>query len=272
MPRRGTDSDSTWDGAGVVITGAAQGIGAAYADRLAAEGARLVLADLKPEGLRSVAERTNAIAVQGDCSTSEGIRQLVDRATEHLGDIDVWIGNAGVDAGQGLHADEASWDLSWQVNVLAHARAARLLIPRWLERGSGRFIVTASAAGLLTVLGSPTYAVTKHGAVAYAEWLAATYGAHGIKVHAVCPQGVQTDMLAGIDEAAAAIISADGALQPSDVAQALVDAVERETFLVLPHPQVADYYRYRATHTDKWLSGMQSLQAKLDAARPLTDR
>jgi len=259
-------SDTSWDDKGVVITGAAQGIGAAYADRLAAEGARLVVADLKADGLQAVAERTHALAVPGDCSTSDGIRELVDRATEHLGDIDVWVGNAGVDAGQGLDADEAAWELSWQVNVLAHARAARLLIPRWLERGSGRFIVTASAAGLLTVLGSPTYAVTKHGAVAYAEWLAATYGAHGIRVHAVCPQGVQTDMLAGIDEAAAAIISADGALQPADVADALVDAVARETFLVLPHRQVADYYAYRAAHTDKWLRGMQGLQAKLDAA------
>lgn len=251
-----------------MITGAAGGIGAAYAERLAAEGARVVLSDLSRTGLEQVAARTGGATVVADCGNPDGVRSLVGQAREHLGEIDVWIGNAGVDAGHGLEADESDWELSWQVNVLAHARAARLLVPHWLERGQGRFIVTASAAGLLTMLGSPTYSVTKHGAVAYAEWLAATYGHRGIHVHAVCPQGVQTDMLARIDPVAAEMISADGALPPSAVADALVDAVDRESFLVLPHPQVGEYYGLRATQTDAWLTGMQRLQRRLDANPP----
>lgn len=259
-----TSGCDQWRDAAVVITGAAGGIGAAYAERLAAEGARLVLSDVRADELAAVADRLGATAVAADCATEDGIRDLVERSRACLGEIDVWIGNAGVDAGHGIDADERAWELAWQVNVLAHTRAARLLVPRWLERGHGRFVVTASAAGLLTVLGSPTYAVTKHGAVAYAEWLAATYGHRGIEVHAVCPQGVQTDMLAGIDQASAAIIAADGALLPAEVADALVAAVDRGAFLVLPHPQVADYYRFRASQTDAWLAGMQRLQRRLD--------
>lgn len=151
--------------------------------------------------------------------------------------------------------------------MLAHVRAARLLVPRWLERGTGRFVITASAAGLLTILDQPTYAVTKHGAEAFAEWLAASYGHRGIDVHAICPQGVRTDMYPGPgDNPAAATIGHDGTLAPADVADALVETLARGDFLVLPHPEVKDYFALRASDTDRWLRGMQRLQARIDEA------
>ena len=188
---------TSWSRQRVVVTGAARGIGAAVAERLAGLGARLVVTDVLDEQVRATADRVGAQAVCVDVGTADGVSTLVDEALSRLGEIDVWVGNAGVARGAGLDAPESDWDVSWQVNVLAHVRAARLLVPPWLERGHGRFVVTASAAGLLTILGQPSYAVTKHGAEAFAEWLAATYGHRGIDVHAICPQGVRTDMSPG---------------------------------------------------------------------------
>lgn len=256
-----------WPGRRVVVTGAARGIGAAIAERLSSLGARVVVTDVLQRELADTADRIGAEAIPVDISTESGVRSVVDAALGSLGDIDVWVGNAGVARGTGLDAAEADWELSWSVNVLAHVRAARLLVPRWLERGSGRFVVTASAAGLLTILGQPSYAVTKHGAEAFAEWLSASYGHRGIRVHAICPQGVRTDMYPGPgDDPLADIIGHDGALQPSDVADALVKAIAAEEFLVLPHPEVRDYYAARASDPDRWLRGMQRLQAQVDAA------
>lgn len=256
---------TTWQDQRVVVTGSARGIGAAIAERLASLGARVVITDrLEPE-LQETAKRIGAQAISADISTVDGVTRVVDEATAMLGEIDMWVGSAGVARGSGLDAAEADWELSWSVNVLAHVRAARLLIPRWLERGSGRFVVTASAAGLLTVLGQPSYAVTKHGAEAFAEWLAATYGHRGIDVHAICPQGVRTDMYPGPgDDPLADIIGHDGALEPADVAEALVKTVAAGEFLVLPHPEVKDYFAARGANPDKWLRGMQRLQARAD--------
>lgn len=261
---------STWDGTGVVITGAARGIGRAIAERLHAEGARLVLADVLEDPLAETAAALNVPAVAGDCASDEGARRLVDQAREHLGEIDCFIGNAGIARGDGLDgSSEHDWADSWEVNVMAHVRATRLLLPRWLERGSGRYVLTASAAGLLTVLGQPTYAVTKHAAESYAEWLAVTYGHRGVNVHAICPQGVLTDMYPGTgDGGVADIIGNDGALPPAAVAEALVRAVEAGEFLVLPHPEVRDYFAYRGTKTDSWIRGMQKLQTRLDESAP----
>lgn len=256
---------TSWPGQRVVVTGAARGIGAAVAERLTALGARLVITDLLDDQLRATVDRLQAQAISADIGTVDGVGEVVDAALSTLGEIDVWVGNAGVARGAGLDTPESDWDVSWQVNVLAHVRAARLLIPRWLERGSGRFVVTASAAGLLTVLGQPSYAVTKHGAEAFAEWLAATYGHRGIDVHAICPQGVRTDMYPGPGaDPVADIIGHDGALDPSDVADALVTALAHGDFLVLPHPEVKDYFALRGGDTDKWLRGMQRLQARID--------
>ena len=161
---------STWEGAGVVVTGAARGIGRAIAERLHAEGARLVVADVLTDPLNDTAAALDAFAVEGDCASELGARRLVERARQHLGGIDCFVGNAGVSRGDGLHgSSEQDWADSFEVNVMAHVRASRLLIPHWLERGHGRFVLTASAAGLLTILGQPTYAVTKHAAESYAE-------------------------------------------------------------------------------------------------------
>lgn len=257
---------STWDGAGVVVTGAARGIGRAIAQRLHAEGARLVLADVLTDPLTETASELGAFAVQGDCASEAGAGRLVERAGEHLGEIDCFVGNAGVACGEGLQgSSEQDWADSFEVNVMAHVRATRLLIPRWLERGQGRYVLTSSAAGLLTILGQPTYAVSKHAAESFAEWLAASYGHRGVDVHAICPQGVLTDMYPGTgDGGQADVIGHDGALQPVDVAEALVRAVDAGEFLVLPHPEVRDYFAFRGTQTDKWLRGMQKLQARLD--------
>jgi NAD(P)-dependent dehydrogenase (short-subunit alcohol dehydrogenase family) len=175
----------------------------------------------------------------------------------------VWFGNAGIERGHGLDAPEEDWAAALQVNVMAHVRAARLLVPRWVERGTGRFVVTASAAGLLTMLGSPSYSVSKHGAVAFAEWLSATYRHRGVVVQAICPQGVRTRMY---EEAGALkeVLGHDAVLTPEEVAEAAWSALGDDRFLVLPHPQVGEYYAARATDTDRWLGGMNRVQQHLD--------
>ncbi len=185
-------------------------------------------------------------------------------ALTELGAIDIWFGNAGIDRGRGLAASEGDWAASLEVNLMGHVRAARLLVPHWLERGRGRYVVTASAAGLLTMLGSPTYSVSKHAVVAYAEWLSATYRHRGIVVQALCPQGVETAMLARSGPLRE-IIAADGALTPEAVADTVIAALAGEDFLILPHPQVREYFAARATVTDRWLSGMNRLQRRLEA-------
>lgn len=252
-----------------VVTGAARGIGAALATRLAAEGLRVVVTDVDAAELDATAQSIGAYAVPADVATEAGVNHLVDAAHDHLGEVDVWFGNAGVDLGHGLDASEHDWQLSHAVNVLAHVRAARLLVPGWIERGRGRYVVTASAAGLLTMLGSPVYSVTKHGAVAFAEWLSATYRHRGVVVQAICPQGVQTRMLEGSGPLKD-LLTHDARLTPEQVAGAAWAALADERFLVLPHPEVADYYAGRATDTDRWLRGMNRLQQALDAKETTT--
>jgi len=252
--------------AGVVVTGAGHGIGRAIAQRMAAQGARVVVNDLDADAAARVAgEIGGAVAVPGDAATEEGVAALVGAAREHLGRVDVYFANAGIEVGGGVDAPEQDWGRALEVNVMAHVRAARLLVPEWLETGGGRFVVTASAAGLLTMLGSAPYAVSKHAAVAFAEWLSATYGHRGIVVQAICPQGVRTRML---DESGPLkdLLSHDTALEPEQVADTVWHALHDDRFLILPHAEVATYYEHRATDTDRWLAGMQKLQARLDGA------
>lgn len=251
------------EGQGVVVTGAGGGIGAALARRAAAEGARVVVNDLALDSIADLATEIGGYAVEGDAASEAGVASLVEAAKGHLGQIDVFFANAGIERGVGLNASEADWDLALNVNVLAHVRTARLLVPEWVERGQGRLVVTASAAGLLTMLGSPAYSVTKHGAVAFAEWLYATYRHKGIHVHAICPQGVKTRMY---DESGPLkdLLSHDAVLTPEQVADATFAAMEAEQFLVLPHPEVAEYYAARATQTERWLKGMNKVQQHLD--------
>ncbi|MET8151112.1 SDR family oxidoreductase [Actinoplanes sp. NPDC049668] len=248
----------------VVVTGAGHGIGRALATRLTAEGARVVVNDLDAAAATRVADDIGGHAVTGDAASEAGVTALVDAARRHLGGIDIWFANAGIDRGEGLQASEADWAAALDVNVLAHVRAARLLVPEWLERGAGRFVVTASAAGLLTMLGNPTYSVSKHAAVAFAEWLSATYRHRGVVVQAICPQGVRTRML---DNAGPLqeLLSHDTAIAPEEVAEAMWQALADDRFLVLPHPEVAGYYANRAVQTDRWLVGMNKLQRRLEA-------
>lgn len=262
-----TSPTQTLQDAGAVVTGAGHGIGRALAARLVAEGARVVVNDLDEQACRRVADELGATAAPGDCAGEDGVQRLVAAATEALGRIDVFCANAGIDAGfGGLQTDDGTWSRMLETNVMSHVRAARALVPGWLADGrGGRFVVTASAAGLLTMIGSAPYSVTKHGAVAFAEWLSVTYGARGVTVQAICPQGVQTRML---EEAGPlqALLSRDRALAPEQVADAWVESLTDDRFLVLPHPEVADYYRARAGDTDAWLGGMRRLQAKVDRA------
>jgi NAD(P)-dependent dehydrogenase (short-subunit alcohol dehydrogenase family) len=245
------------------VTGAARGIGRAIAARLAREGWQVVVADLDAAELAVVADESGALAVPGDSSTDAGVRHLVDTAYEHLGHVDVFFANAGIGTLKGLDASDAEWARALETNVLAHVRASRLLVPRWLEAGGGRLVVTASAAGLLTMLGDAPYSVSKHSAIAFAEWLSATYRHRGIVVQAICPQGVQTRML---EESGPLrdLLTRDATVSADDVADAAWEALAGDDFLVLPHPEVRDYYAERAAHPDAWLAGMNRLQQKLD--------
>jgi NAD(P)-dependent dehydrogenase (short-subunit alcohol dehydrogenase family) len=266
-------------GRGVVVTGAGRGIGRALALRAAREGARVVVNDLDPDTARAVADEVGGTAVPGDAASAAGVRTLVEEATGALGRVDVFLANAGIDGAHGpdsLQTPDEAWARIVDVNVMAHVRAAREMVPRWLADGrGGRFVVTASAAGLLTMIGSAPYSVTKHAAVGFAEWLSVTYGARGVRVHAICPQGVRTQMLEDAGPLQE-LLSRDRALEPDEVADALVTAIEEERFLVLPHPEVAGYYAARATDTDRWLAGMRRLQQKVDGALgttgPTTDQ
>jgi NAD(P)-dependent dehydrogenase (short-subunit alcohol dehydrogenase family) len=250
-------------GAGVVVTGAGSGIGRALARGLAGAGARVVVNDLNVEAATAVAEEIGGYPAPGDVSTAPGVHDLIDAAREYLNEIDIYCSNAGIAIGTGPDAPEEAWQQSWEVNLMAHVRASRELLPAWLERGRGCFVVTASAAGLLTMLGSATYSVTKHAAESYAEWLAATYGHRGLVVHCICPQGVRTSMLAQSGQAGQVVLQ-DAAIEPEQVADALLEGMAAGRFLILPHPEVAGYYQMRATDPDRWLRGMNRMQQRIE--------
>jgi NAD(P)-dependent dehydrogenase (short-subunit alcohol dehydrogenase family) len=248
------------NGAGVVITGAGHGIGAAMASTFAERGARVVVNDLDAQAASAVAEAIGGWAVPGDASREA--ETLVAAAQSHLGAIDLFCANAGVGTGGGPEAPDDAWDLAWQVNVMAHVRAARALLPGWLDRGRGRFLATVSAAGLLTMLGSAPYSVTKHGALAFAEWMSITYRDRGIVTQALCPQGVRTAMLESAGETGKRLMGAT-AIDPADVAAAVIAALAGDDFLILPHPEVARFYAHRAADPDRWGAGMAKLQAQI---------
>ncbi len=251
------------EGSGVVVTGGGAGIGRALARRLAAGGARVVVNDLDAGAAAAVAAEIGGYAAPGDVATARGVHDLIAAARGQLGEIDIYCSNAGIAAGQGPDAPEETWQQSWEVNLMAHVRASRELLPGWLARGRGCFVVTASAAGLLTMLGAVPYSVTKHAAEAYAEWLAATYAHRGLTVHCICPQGVKTSMLDASGHAGKVVL-ADAAIEPEQVADALWEGMADGRFLILPHPQVRGYYGLRAGDTDKWLRGMNRMQQRIE--------
>ncbi|TDC41293.1 SDR family oxidoreductase [Actinomadura sp. KC345] len=244
-----------------VVTGGGSGIGRALALRLATEGARVVVNDIDADAAGQVAALTGGICIVADLGTPEGPGQLVRQALAAFGRIDVFCGNAGIGAGAALETDDATWARVLEVNVMAHVRAARALVPHWIEHGGGHYVLTASAAGLLTMIGNAPYSVSKHAAVAFAEWLHIEYGGSGITAQLVCPQGVDTQMLHA-SGAVEQLLSRDTALTPEAVADAVVTDMAAGTFLTLPHPEVAGYYAARAADTDTWLRGMRTLHAR----------
>ena len=259
------------EGTHVVVTGAAGGIGAALARRFAAEGTRgVVVADLDGARSDAVAQdisagtASDAIGVACDVTQPSQIQALVDTAEARFGPIDLFCSNAGVISLGGADASDADWKLSLEVNVMAHVYAARILVPMMLERGGGYLLQTASAAGLLTQLGSAPYSVTKHAALALAEWLAITYGDQGLKVSVLAPQAVRTAMTAGVVDGGVAGV--DGMLEPDAVAEAVVAGIDVESFLILPHPQVLEYFQRKASDYERWLRGMRRLQAQFGGA------
>lgn len=241
----------------IVVTGAASGIGAALARRFRDEGAKLVVcADRNAEGVKAVAAEVGGVAFTVDVSHEADIQTMIETVERDHGPIDLFCSNAGIGYGGGAETSNDQWQRIWDINVMAHVWAARHLVPRMTARGGGYLLNTASAAGLLSQIGSASYAVTKHAAVALAEWLSITHGDDGIKVSVLCPQAVRTAMTAGNPDGVASV---DGMLEPEDAAEACVRAIEAETFLVLPHPQVLDYMRRKTADYDRWLGGMRKL-------------
>ncbi|WP_067508344.1 SDR family oxidoreductase [Actinoplanes sp. TFC3] len=251
----------------VVVTGAGSGIGAALARRFATEGARVVVNDLDAVAAQSVAQEIGGIAVPGDAANEPDVQRVIETAWRELGGCDLFCANAGVLTAGGPDAPDAAWDRAWQINVMSHVYATRALLPRWLDdNGGGRIVFTVSAAGLLTLLGSAPYSVTKHAALGFAEWVRATYAHRGITVQALCPQGVNTAMMHGEGDSASKALLAAGALEPAEVAEVVAEAVRADSFLILPHPEVAAYYERRATETDRWLGGLNKVQRGFEAA------
>ncbi len=252
------------EGARVVVTGAASGIGLGLATRFAAEGAAVLMSDRDADRLEAVAVPGAEVRV-ADVGTREANHDLVAGAVERLGGVDLFCANAGIPTQGGVQepdlADDAAWQTTWDVNLMSHVWAAQALVPHWLERGTGRLLVTASAAGLLTMLGSAPYSVTKHAAVAFAEWLRATYAHRGITVQALCPQGVRTPLLEGSGAVGRALLE-PAAIDVDDVVAAVLDALQDDRFLVLPHPEVQQYVRHKADDVDGWLAGMNRLQQR----------
>jgi len=248
-----------------VITGGASGIGAGLARRFAAEGARgVVVADLNFEQAQAVAQPIGALAVACDVSREADIQALVAAAQQRYGQVDIYISNAGILGRMGgFELEDALWDKMWQVHGMAHVWAARAVVPAMVERGEGYFLVTASAAGLLNIVETAPYGVTKHAAVAFAEWLRIAYGRRGLRVSCLCPQSVQTAMTRDGTGSA----GLDGVLTPEQVADEVVRVMGEESFLVLPHPDVAKYFLAKAQDYDRWLGGMQKLYAR-HAAQP----
>jgi NAD(P)-dependent dehydrogenase (short-subunit alcohol dehydrogenase family) len=244
----------------VVVTGGANGIGRALCRRFAAEGARaIVVADLDGVAARRVADDIGGLAIETDVARESDVARLVTQTVTEAGPIDLFCSNAGIAISGGEETSSADWQRAWDVNLMAHVYAARHVLPAMLERGSGYLLQTVSAAGLLTHIQSATYAVTKHASLAFAEWLAVAYGDRGIRVSALCPQGVRTDMLRRAAEEGRGFL-VDGAIEPEQVAGEVVEGLAEERFLILPHPEVAEYYRRKAADYDRWLRGMARLR------------
>jgi len=247
----------------IVVTGAGSGIGRALVARFLAEGAKYVMAaDVNLDGAEATATKYGCVAMKTDVSNESDVKALIDHVEESAGPIDLFCSNAGIGMGRDLDAPNEEWQKSWDVNVMAHVYAARHLVPRYTERGGGYFMNTASAAGLLNQIAGAAYGVTKHAAVGFGEWLALTYAHKGIKVSMLCPQAVRTAMTAQGNKSTQAA-SVDGMMEPETLADAVMEGLAKESFLILPHPEVLDYMRRKTNDYDRWIGGMNRLQLKL---------
>jgi NAD(P)-dependent dehydrogenase (short-subunit alcohol dehydrogenase family) len=244
----------------VAVTGGARGIGRALARRFAQEGARHVaVADLDESGVRAVATELHGSAMRVDVSRESDVAAFIEATERTHGPIDLFCSNAGIGIGRGLDTPDETWQKIWEVNLMAHVYAARHLVPRMIARGGGYLLNTASAAGLLSQIGSAPYAVTKHAAVSLAEWIAITHAHQGIKVSVLCPQAVRTDMIAGNE---GDVASVNGIIEPEQVADAVIAGLAAEKFLILPHAEVAQYMQRKAADRDRWIAGMNRLQQR----------
>lgn len=260
-------------GAVAVVTGAASGIGRSLARALALEaGSVVVVADIDGPGAEAVASEIAAEAGSGsaaglaagiDVTDEAAAVALIDQVEASLGPIELWCGNAGISRLGGVERPDDEWNQVWNVNVMAHVIACRHLVPRWVQRGSGHLLVTASAAGLLTNFGTASYAVTKHAAVGLAEWIAITHGDDGVRVSCLCPQGVRTPMTENEGAVAVDQVRALGLIEPEEVAEVTLQALREDRFLILPHPEVATYEQRRAGDRQRWLAGMRRMQRSL---------
>jgi NAD(P)-dependent dehydrogenase (short-subunit alcohol dehydrogenase family) len=252
------------DGRVVVVTGAGRGIGEGLVRRFVSEGARVLAADLDSDSVTRVATDVGCAYARADVADEADIRALVEQAESELGPIDLFCSNAGIGPSGGVEMTNETWQKIWEINTMAHVYAARACLPGMLARGEGYLLQTVSAAGLLTNLGAAAYSVTKHAALGLAEWISVTYGDRGIKVSALCPQFVQTDLLRDLagDPAVAQWVKS-ATIGVEEVADAVVRGLAEERFLILPHPEVESYFQRKAGDYDRWLAGMRKLQASL---------
>ena len=251
-----------------VVTGGGSGIGRALCRRFAQEGARaVVVSDVNGAAASAVAKEIDGLAVEADVGRETEVQRLVNQAIAAHGGIDLFCSNAGILVGGGEEAPNSEWQRIWDINVMSHVYAARAVLGGMLARGEGYLLQTVSAAGLLSVIGGAPYAVTKHAALAFAEWLSITYGDRGIKVSALCPQGVRTDMLLNDASGLAAFLK-QTAVDPEQVADSVVKGLADERFLILPHPVVGEYFKQKAADYDRWLQGMRRLQVSVQLSQP----
>lgn len=249
----------------VVVTGGGSGIGRALVQRFKKEGAKaLVVADLDGDSATLVAGQVGGLGIEADVSREADVINIVERTENEIGPIDLFCSNAGIAGKCDLTTPNDEWQRIWEINVMSHVYAARAVVPLMIARGGGYLLNTASAAGLLNQIGSASYGVTKHGAVGFGEWVALTHGHQGIKVSMLCPQAVRTAMTNNTGAGTKAA-SVDGMMEPEDLADAVIEGLRRESFLILPHPQVLEYMRRKTADYDRWIKGMNRLQQKIEA-------
>ena len=247
----------------IVITGAGSGIGRALAIRFKADGAKQIVAvDINAENAQATANMVDGVAMTADVSVEDDIVRVIETTEAQIGPIDLFCSNAGVGIGPDLNSPNSQWQTSWDVNLMSHLYAARHLVPRMVGRGGGYFLNTASAAGLLNQVGAAAYGVTKHAAIGFGEWLAIHHQHEGIKVSMLCPQAVRTAMTASDNDATAAA-SADGMMEPEELADKVVEGLRVEAFLILPHEVVLEYMRNKTANYDRWIGGMNKLMKRI---------